>query len=103
MNTDVRQPDVDPQYTLDTGGVVRPILVSSWTRIRPWWNKFEQIRQTVRLEVGLRTRGVTPNGEVLHCWLAKHPEVRAHLIWENIQYTFKTNWGPYGRGRSGDL
>jgi hypothetical protein len=30
------------------------------------------------------TPGVTPNGEVLHCWLARHPTVADNLVWADI-------------------
>jgi hypothetical protein len=97
VSTDVRQiPDVDPQYTLDTGGVVsaNPGLELD-PNPGPWWVKWEKkYAKPFDWQSACGLGGVvTPNGEVLHCWLAQHPEVRAHLIWENIVYTTFDQYG----------
>src|SRR4029453_3540307 len=70
VNTGVRQlPDIDPQYTLDTGGVVstNPGLELD-PNPGPWWNKFEQkYAKPFDWQSACGLGGVTPNGEVLHC------------------------------------
>ncbi len=37
--------------------------------------------------VSVRRSGLTPDGEVLNCWLNLHPEIKEKLIWEKVDYT----------------
>ena len=91
-----RLPKIDPKYTLDTGGVIvvdYPNLPD--LDLRPWWIKWEEKYakpfdwQASCPGVG----GITEKGEVLHCWLTLHPEVRNHLIWEDIKFTSTDQYG----------
>ena len=57
---------------------------------RPWWNQWvEKYAKPFDWQSACpgADAGVTPKGEVLRCWLSLHPEVRSHLIWEDIKYT----------------
>src|SRR5262245_14490127 len=98
VNRDTSQlPEIDPQYTLDTGGVVaaNPGLELD-PNPGPWWVKWEQkYAKPFDWKSACGVGAVTPNGEVLHCWLNQHPEVRAHIIWENIKYTYPDQWGTF--------
>src|SRR5262249_4915853 len=79
VNRDAKQiPDVSTQYTYDTGGVV---LANPGVELDPspgpWWNKWEAKYAKPfdwQSACGLGRWGVTPKGEVLHCWLNQHPE-----------------------------
>jgi hypothetical protein len=82
--------DVTPGYTDQTGGttpVQNPFVGIDKT---PWWKQYQSKFAKPRFDwvnsCGGFASTITPNGEVLHCWLAFHPEVRKHLIWEYIDY-----------------
>ncbi|HEX7793215.1 MAG TPA: hypothetical protein VF456_02635 [Vicinamibacterales bacterium] len=85
---DLPMAEADPGYALKvSGGVSRDQLKPPAGT--PWWKwyaaNFAKPYPWASLCPGVV--GVTINGEVLHCWLNNNPQVRAHIIWEMMQFT----------------
>jgi len=84
----------DPIYALQVGGGLNrgqmmPPAGTPWWK---WWvSNFAKPYPWQTLCPG--ASDVTPNGEVLHCWLNNNPQVRSRVVWEAIWFTGQDDLG----------
>ena len=86
--------EADPAYALQvSGGVTRDQLKPPAGT--PWWKWWaaNYAKPYDWQNACPGTIDVTINGEVLHCWLNNHPQVRAHIVWEELAFTGQDDLG----------